>query len=388
MTDTKHRYPNSARFSSETACERHGVSGGFPCPWPECENGVPEPSIYEEGHGPTPAETEHLRIEWSFDGEKRFSWKMTDTPAVLEAGDVLASETRRRFPHLAKPVDRVFHYTDINGFVGIVRTGTLWLTDANYMNDRHEIEHGVRIAKEVLSAAVGNATYAASADRLHDTLERLNSEPRPRVCVASVCEDGDNLSQWRAYGTSSSRVALGFEPFVGQFRGHRRYHLRRVVYDQQQQRDWLRMLVHFYHLGLQYDRADPTASWLPHVERDFSKILYNELYEQVVCFKDAAFVDERECRFVYSEDWPAEMDEILRAETLYRVRGRLIVPYVAMSSLASKDTPGAVLPLKDVIVGPQAETELVARGIRDFLESEGHREVDVRQSQVPFRPDL
>lgn len=382
-----HRYPSSAWFSRDVRCARHRSFGDIPCPWPECENGIPESSIYQEGFGPEPKEAEHQRLEWPFQGESTFTWNRLDTPAVLEAGEVASSAAARRWPQLVTLPTLLHHYTDVNGLMGIVREGGLWLTDAHYMNDRREIEHGVDCAQEVLSAAVDDGAYAETAGHLRGTLELLTHDVRPRVCVSSLCEDGDNLSQWRAYGSNGSRLALGFEPFVGRFRGLNHCRLHRVVYDRSVQREWLLMAVHYYHLGLRHDRTR-SETWLPAIERDFSKMLYNALYELIVCFKDQAFLDEREWRFVYSENWPEDLVKDLRVPTRYRAKGRLVVPFVPMSDLVSKYDPLSRLPLREVIVGPQAEAELVARGVREFLEHEGYHDVVVRQSAVPFRPDL
>ncbi len=388
MTTTKRRYPISAWFSSESPCDRHRAFGAIPCPWPNCENGVPGDAIYQEGLGAEPEETKFLRVEWPFDTESGFSWKRADTPAVLEARRMAGSEAVRRFPTLSKAVGWLYHYTDVTGLMGIVHEGGLWLTDARYMNDRSEVEHGIKIAAGVLKAVLDDPVYAPTADRLRETVYRLQNTTRPRVCVASFCEDGDNLSQWRAYGSNGSRVALGFDPLGGSFRALTECHLRRVVYDQQLQRDWLRMAVHFHHVGLQHDRAISPGRKREYVEKYFSEILYSALYDLAVCFKDKAFIDEREWRFVYNENWPEDMVEMLRTKTYYRVRGRMIVPYVTMSDLVSKDAPKSILPLQEVVVGPQPEADLVARGIGEFLKNEGYDHIVVRLSQTSFRPNL
>jgi len=41
-----------------------------------------------------------------------------------------------------------FHYTDYNGFAGIVTKKDLWLTDARCSNDGQEIEHGRKLVQE------------------------------------------------------------------------------------------------------------------------------------------------------------------------------------------------------------------------------------------------
>ena len=45
----------------------------------------------------------------------------------------------------------LFHYTDLGALASIIRNNDLWLSDARYSNDEHEMTHGYELAQEVLS---------------------------------------------------------------------------------------------------------------------------------------------------------------------------------------------------------------------------------------------
>ncbi|MEA3275854.1 MAG: hypothetical protein U9Q81_11300 [Pseudomonadota bacterium] len=49
-----------------------------------------------------------------------------------------------------QPDQRFFHYTDLSALSSIVSNHDIWLTNSRYSNDRDEVSHGYRIAKEVV----------------------------------------------------------------------------------------------------------------------------------------------------------------------------------------------------------------------------------------------
>jgi hypothetical protein len=46
--------------------------------------------------------------------------------------------------------DTIYHYTDDKGLMGILRDGTLWLTDIFSLNDPSELKHGIGIASDLI----------------------------------------------------------------------------------------------------------------------------------------------------------------------------------------------------------------------------------------------
>jgi hypothetical protein len=46
---------------------------------------------------------------------------------------------------------KLYHYTDLNGLLGIIQDNSLWLSGINYLNDSDEFRNGVSTAKSILS---------------------------------------------------------------------------------------------------------------------------------------------------------------------------------------------------------------------------------------------
>ena len=107
---------------------------------------------------------------------------------------------------LARPIpEKLWHYTSITGFQGIVESKRIWATDARFLNDREELIHIDQFADEVIEAATERDKELVS---LALRLARIRGL---RVFVACFTELEDNLSQWRGYSHDSIGVSLAFD---------------------------------------------------------------------------------------------------------------------------------------------------------------------------------
>lgn len=108
--------------------------------------------------------------------------------------------------------DVLWHYTNAAGFLGICRSGKLWATNTDYLNDASEM----RYARNLVLRAVYNSRSSAVGHNEHEMLNLLcdcvGSDATRPVFVTSLSAEKNELSQWRAYGGSSGSFALGFHP--------------------------------------------------------------------------------------------------------------------------------------------------------------------------------
>src|SRR5262249_45732136 len=105
----------------------------------------------------------------------------------------------------------LYHYTDAAGLLGILKSGTLWLSDMKSMSDKRELLHGIDIGRSILRKKskkpnVHRATqmFSARFDEMGDMRENQHLHV---VCLA---KDGNDLSQWRGYADDGHGFALGF----------------------------------------------------------------------------------------------------------------------------------------------------------------------------------
>ena len=107
------------------------------------------------------------------------------------------------------PPETLYHYTTQDGLLGIVRSGELWATNVQYMNDRREFFVALETAAERLKGhrfGPGISVNRLSAN-LIKRLENIKDAP---VCAVSFCVNPDLLSQCGATQDQAAAFAWDF----------------------------------------------------------------------------------------------------------------------------------------------------------------------------------
>lgn len=120
----------------------------------------------------------------------------------------------------------IYHYTNTHVLKSIFENNELWASDILYMNDAQELIYAKEAAEEVLQSIIIKMGPSESTDDIVHSkvstlqsilleLEKLGTKKYlyQRVYAACFCENGDLLSQWRAYGGSGG-YAIGFRSEV------------------------------------------------------------------------------------------------------------------------------------------------------------------------------
>ena len=91
-----------------------------------------------------------------------------------------------------RPDDSLYHYTDLQGLLGIISDQDLRLTHSLYLNDAEEMIHGYRAADQVIVNAKSEKNDPTWAGYL-DQLAALLKKPLPQgVYICCFCQK-DNL---------------------------------------------------------------------------------------------------------------------------------------------------------------------------------------------------
>jgi len=111
----------------------------------------------------------------------------------------------------AIPKGLLYHYTDQKGLIGIIESKKIWATHARYLNDTSEGKIVFEVLRKVLNDIPGNSTLQDRRKAmtkfqagLKDFVAGLN------MFVTSFSEDGNRLSQWRAYSGMNGGYSIGF----------------------------------------------------------------------------------------------------------------------------------------------------------------------------------
>lgn len=353
-------------------CEVHQEHGPImACPFPDCEFGLVAEDEWVKASPPALDAQVYRRLRWET-GANRPTWSWdSDRSGFLALLRVFWSEVRRRGLAPSMPATRrAFHYTSLQGFLGMIGTHELWLSDYAYLNDVAELAHGAARARDIY-AEVANARPTSR------TMLQAQGNPdlsRHRVCVASFSMDPDSLGQWRAYGP----IAIGFELSYMNFGYANTVQLGPVVYDPKAQDEMLRLFAHLN-----------ASAWERESQRERRRLrgLYTDspdrLLDLVAFFKNHGFSDEREIRMVHTESpRMAERLPHALAPERFRASNGLIVPYVTTRDLHEKHPER--LPIREVVIGPGPKAGTLMSGVKRALAAGGY-DVPVRVSGVTYR---
>lgn len=270
------------------------------------------------------------------------------------------------------PPPILYHYTTPAGLLGIVDKKEIWASHTQYLNDQREFRHAVRIIQEEIDTMKKRRRYDQHRERLDEMASVLKDSGSVNVCVCSFSEDGDLLSQWRAYGGGGG-FSIGFSgQFLRTASEGQGFWLVRCIYDETQQRRWMRTL-------LTDVLNENTQEELSKSGNEGARIaggnLAAYLNRYAPILKDKAFAEEKEWRIISR---PLSCG-VARFD--FRPGPGMLIPYYKIP--LAGDTQ--VLRIEEIIVGPTPHSRQSRRSLQSLLEKHGLRKAKVRNTSAPFR---
>lgn len=275
-----------------------------------------------------------------------------------------------------RPTTTIFHYTSPSGLLGIIESKSIWATNLHYLNDRAEFVHAIHTAELELQHArkkVTSTTEAAFLDRLNNELKSLEGIP---IYVSSFSEEGDLLSQWRAYCPNGNGFSIGFEyPQLEPLLKRQSFSLHLCIYDHELQHSIIKELIDETLTQFRSFQARPDSS-ASSVECTLLQTFNYRFVEVGPCLKHPAFSEEKEWRMI---SWPIRDDH---PQIRHREGRSMIIPYFEFK-LAEEDEK---LALSEVIIGPTPHPGLSRNSVISLLRSMSVlASYSVKLSKVPYR---
>ena len=365
-------------FNRYLVCVEHGIFDSYPCPWPNCPNGIGEDSFSVDSFIKDKPPQIHYRRRWnsSIDSNYYYSWEIDNYPLWFSAKNILWNQARRLGLLKEQNNNLVFHYTNLTSLVGIIESKTIWLSDYSYLNDARELIHG----REIVANVADEITTQYNSNKTKSLLNSwhksaLNS--KQRVCIASFSSDSDSLSQWRAYGS----VAIGFSPNLLSMHANHAL-LAPVNYDYSIQKKLIKVYLNHLIQSYEADLSKNLIDQIPDIYHRFGQIL-----EVIAFFKDSSFKDEQEYRLVYVEHPELEgFADLKLPPKRFRIYKNRIIPYVVSSEVFPNphEEKFRELGISLIVLGPGSDTTLES-GLREFLDSNKMYNVVITKSNVPYR---
>lgn len=248
--------------------------------------------------------------------------------ATLAQNNMTISDLAKEL-YSERPTDVLYHYTSLDGMVGIVSSKSLWATDIRYFNDAAEMRHTAQLLRnEIALRLERDSTNRKLLEQFREWLsDRLTDGHM--VFVASFTANGNLLSQWRGYCPHGKGVSLGFHPdHVSKCADSQGFKVARCIYEVAQQQQLIARVVDAIE-SLGNERGETNDSTKRHPTQSYYDVfeeVEGDLLHIAAVVKHSSFKEEQEWRAV-------SPIVINHAKTLigYRTGPSMLIPYVEFS---------------------------------------------------------
>jgi hypothetical protein len=268
----------------------------------------------------------------------------------------------------------LYHYTNMTGLMGIIKSRQIWTTKIQYLNDKSELKLAFDYIRYEINQQIKGIGKNQSDEELNNKISALNGIDTLNISVASFTEEGDQLSQWRGYTEFGNGYSLGF---YGQELKNRAeklgYYLVPCIYDKPTHRELIRELINS--TRVENNKANPNYNKPPFYKLNFSEATL--LIAPII--KSEAFIEEKEWRLI---------SPTLNYENAsFRSGTKSLIPYWTFGIHLEKT-------LSTIIIGPTPEEKLSELALVGYVVNQlGPLGIDfefkildnIETSKVPFR---
>ncbi len=284
---------------------------------------------------------------------------------------------------------KLYHYTSLDGVIGILQNRTIYASNAMFLNDPTEIVYGQKLIKEAITNIVQNKDFQTTyyggfgsqeVEILQSALNVIDNVNINNTFVSCFTSQSDMLSQWRGYANGGVRLGFNRDKLLDSIIDSG-FYLHRVDYNRSSQVIFIEKIIGSLLTYLLVESDDYLSVFdgktIMELDRDIiPQALVEILMSNIRHYKDCGFKEEREYRLIRNSQ---DIETDKAHKTKYRSNGKFIVPY---SELKFKNP----IPITDIVVGPSPFSDKLKLGLELLLESEGYKCVKVKLSSIPYIP--
>ena len=280
-----------------------------------------------------------------------------------------------------RPQDTLYHYTSLNGVMGIVESGSLRATDIRFFNDAAEMKHAADLLRTVIAqreeAGTSNPRLLV---QLREWLSHRLTDGH-MLYVACFTANGNLLSQWRSYCPTAKGVSLGFDATkVFTSATQQSFQVGRCVYDGEAQRKIAATILDAIE-DIARERGENSDPSKRHPSQSFHGVFEEieaDLLRMAALLKHPAFHEEQEWRAVSSVT-----TNYVAAPIEYREGRSMLVPFMNFRLPEADDRH---LDIEHVCLGPTPNVNNSMTSLSRYLSKKG---VSPRRGlaycQIPYR---
>jgi hypothetical protein len=263
----------------------------------------------------------------------------------------------------------IYHYTSQEGLLGIIKSKSLWASSIRHLSDAAEFGYAVDLTREKLNARLKaergpwNTFYGGALEEL-DTIGDMT------LFVGSFSEEGDSLSQWRAYTPNGIGFSVGFEfEHLKKLARPQLFQVMKCVYKDSEHDEILEELIKIAGRKIAGDGFDEAAV----------ADLIVGLFTYAPAIKHPSFSEEHEWRIVSAIARPL----LPGSEPVkFRPGKSMLIPYREFKLVDENEK----LFIPRVVVGPAPHMELSEASLLYLLVTAGlNVSWQISRSSVPYR---
>ncbi len=281
----------------------------------------------------------------------------------------------------------VYHYCSVESFFNIIKNKTLWLSDAEYMNDNKEIIWVDEVVKNILLEIKQETLTVEERANIVKFEKAYNSLIHNKHYFISFSEEKDLLSQWRGYANNCSGVCIGFQfgllpdiikiaskpQAVSQYQGEQIIMVTTPI-------------IGYEYIS--YDQEHIKDEILKCIQIDNShKMSARFIKELATTLKHPSFKEEKEARITYTPSNHHQskensfMDKSLSriSKQKYRVSNNQIISYYKLDFRSKYNS----LLIPEIKLGPKCKLE--EDDLKDFLIFQDYKNTIVTRSESSYR---
>jgi len=249
----------------------------------------------------------------------------------------------------------LYHYTKVNGLLGIISNCELWSSDCRFLNDGSELTY----AREIFFNEIAQLNLPTRKDDLGYRIPG-NSLDDFQIYITCFCEEGDLLSQWRAYGKEQG-YSLGFDSNL------------------------LKDLENVEVFPVQYGIKNPQEYFSRELQEASQLSEHPGISEwhqsqwilpRLAQVKNPSFAEEREWRLIVQLD---HYKNISNENVNIKFRTSPLGPISYVVNSFPKEC------LREIIIGPGPNSTICEQSVHSLLDVYEFNKVIVRVSNIPYR---
>ncbi len=279
---------------------------------------------------------------------------------------------------------QLYHYTTIDGLMGILKNRSLWLTHTSSLNDPTELKYGKEIILNILNNKIGNRHEGIIERFLHLLIGEVNrfDEIMYEAYVACFCKSDNLLSQWRAYGHRGGGYNLGFT-FTSDTKfyhtsdlSEKESHviLRKIIYDNNKQKEvvtkYVSSIISFAKDAI---KCFQNNGGIPEIWESMAAMeSANILCDLMLSFKNPVFSKENEWRLILVRQSQHKANQLQ-----FKRNEKGFTPYFE-TYLVEKIDDKSFFPINSITFGPMLDVSSTKSALTLFVRKEAVSESNIK----------